>query len=61
MNRYTITAETRPTGAIGIFERRTFTVTAPDTEAAQAAVLAEIYRHNLEPRFITNIQQEPQQ
>jgi hypothetical protein len=61
MNRYTVTAETRQAGAIGVFEKRTFTVTAPDIETAQAAALDELYRRNLEPRFISEIQQEPQQ
>jgi hypothetical protein len=61
MNRYTVTAETRQAGAIGVFEKRTFTVTAPDIETAQAAALDELYRRNFEPRFITDIQQEPQQ
>ena len=58
MNTYTVTAETRQAGALGVFEMRRFNVTAPDPEAARAAALAEIYSRGLEPRFITDIRQD---
>lgn len=59
MKTYTVTIEARMRGAIGVFTPMDITVRAYDSTAAVVHALKELDLHNLEPRFVTQVLEQP--
>jgi hypothetical protein len=59
MKTYTVTIEARARGAIGIFTPMNITVRAHDSANAVVHALKELDLHDLEPRFVTEVLEQP--